>query len=360
MEKDMILIVDDEDINRGILANIFEEQYEILEAANGKEAVELVEENLEKLKVIFLDLLMPVLDGFGVLAYMSEKGYMEHLPIILITSESTAESAEKAYDYGVSDIIYKPFAPRVVMRRTRNIIDLYDSRKEMERKLAERTKKLMESEEKLRNNNEFLVNALSSVVEFRSLESGEHIRRVKFFTRIMLKYMLKYFPEYNLTEEDAESIIRASALHDIGKIAIPDAILLKPGKLTDDEFEIMKQHSVYGAELLERFKQDDNQFYKDCYDICRYHHERYDGRGYPDHLKGDEIPISAQVVSLVDVYDALVSRRVYKESYTHDLAVQMIKNGECGQFAPKILECFDLAKEDFFCVAELLENCSFI
>lgn len=360
MEKDRILIVDDEEVNRAILANIFEEQYEVLEAANGAEAVELIEDNYTRLKVVFLDLMMPVMDGFGVLAYMSERDYMTHLPVILITGEATAESDERAYDYGVSDIIYKPFAPRVVMRRTRNIVDLYESKNEMERKLADRTRKLMESEEKLRNNNEFLVNALSSVVEFRSLESGEHIRRVKFFTRIMLKYIQKYFPEYHITDEEAESIIRASALHDIGKIAIPDAILLKPGRLDEEEFEIMKKHSIYGAELLEKFKQDDNQFYRDCYDICRYHHERYDGKGYPDHLRGEAIPLSAQIVSIVDVYDALVSKRVYKDAFTHDMAIQMIRNGECGKFSPRLMECLELAKEDFFCVTELLENCSFI
>lgn len=358
MEREKILIVDDEKMNRALLKHIFEEQYEVLEAANGEEANALLDANIEQIQVVFLDLLMPVMDGFGVLEHMTEKEY--RLPVILITGGATAESEEKAYDYGVSDIIYKPFAPRVVMRRTRNIIDLHKRTNEMERELEERTRELKESEEKLRNNNEFLVNALSSVVEFRSLESGEHIRRVKFFTRIMLKYLMKYFPEYNLTNEDVEAIVRASALHDIGKIAIPDAILLKPGKLTQAEYEIMKTHSVYGAELLEKFKQDDNQFYRYCYEICRHHHERYDGGGYPDRLKGDEIPISAQVVSLVDVYDALVSKRVYKEAYTHELAVQMIKSGECGEFSPKIMECFDLAYADFFAIVEVLDNCSFV
>ncbi len=360
MDKEKILIVDDEEVNRLILKNIFEEQYEVLEAANGQEAVELIGENYGKLQVVFLDLMMPVMDGFGVLEYMAEKNYLNYLPVIMITGEATAESDEKAYDYGVSDVIYKPFAPRVVMRRTSNIIDLYKSRNEMEKQLLERTRKLRESEEKLRNNSEFLVNALSSVVEFRSLESGEHIRRVRFFTRIMLKYLVKYFPEYNLTDDDVESIIRASALHDIGKIAIPDAILLKPGKLTAEEFEVMKTHAACGSELLERFKQEDSQFYRHCYEIARHHHERYDGNGYPDGLKGEEIPISAQVVSLVDVYDALVSKRVYKEAYTHDLAVQMIKNGECGHFSPKIMECFDLAYADFFCVVDVLDNCNFV
>ena len=358
MEK--ILIVDDENMNRALLKHIFDEQYEVLEAANGVEANDLLEQYHEEIQVVFLDLMMPVLDGLGVLEFMSEKGYIEKIPVILITGEATDESDEKAYDYGASDIIYKPFAPRVVMRRTRNIIDLYKSKREMEVQLEERTKELKESQEKLRANSDFLVDALSSVVEFRNLESNEHIRRVKFFTRIMLKYLIKYYPEYNLTEEDVDAISRASALHDIGKIAISDTILSKPGKLTPAEYEIVKMHSIYGAELLEKFKQDDNQFYKYCYEICRHHHERYDGGGYPDKLKGEEIPISAQVVSLVDVYDALVSKRIYKEAFTHDYAVQTIKSGECGVFSPKILECFDLASNEFFEVVEVLGNCSFI
>ncbi len=358
MEK--ILIVDDEKMNRSLLKHIFEEQYEVLEAANGVEAIELLDSNIEEIQVVFLDLLMPVMDGFGVLDHMLLKGYNDRLPVILITAEATAESEEKAYGYGVADVMHKPYAPRVVMRRTRNIVDLYKSRNEMEAQLEERKQQLIESEKKLRDNNEFLINALSSVVEFRSLESSEHIRRVKFFTRIMLKYLVKYFPKYSFTEEDVEAIVRASALHDIGKIAIPDSILLKPGKLTEAEFEIMKTHSIYGAELLEKFRQDDNQFYKYCYNICRYHHERYDGRGYPDKLKGDEIPICAQIVGLVDVYDALVSKRIYKESFTHDLAVKMIKEGECGEFSPEVMECFNLAYADFFEVVEVLENCSFV
>ncbi len=360
MNKEKILIVDDEKMNRALLKHIFDEQYEVLEAANGEEANALIDEHIEQLQVVFLDLMMPVMDGFGVLKHMSDRYYSNRLPVILITGEATAESDEKAYDYGVSDIIYKPFAPRVVMRRTSNIINLYKSRNEMAQELEERTQKLVDSERKLRTNNEFLINALSSVVEFRSMESGEHIRRVKMFTNILLKYLVQYYPEYKLTSEDVEAIVRASALHDIGKIAIPDSILLKPGKLTKAEFEIMKTHSMYGAELLEKFKEDDNQFYRYCYEICRHHHERYDGAGYPDGLKGEEIPISAQVVSLVDVYDALVSKRIYKEAFTHDYAVQMIKNGECGEFSPKILECFDLAYADFFAVIESLDGCSFV
>ncbi len=356
MDKEKILIVDDEKMNRALLRHIFDEQYEVLEAANGEEAIALMDEHISDLQVVFLDLMMPVMDGFGVLEHMKEKYYTNRLPVILITGEATVESDEKVYEYGASDIIYKPFAPRVVMRRTRNIIDLYKSRNEMEQQLEDRTQKLVDAERKLRTNNEFLINALSSVVEFRSMESGDHIRRVKKFTRIMLKYLVKYYPEYNLSDDDIDAIVRASALHDIGKVAIPDAILLKPGKLTTAEFEIMKTHSIYGAELLEKFKEDDNQFYRYCYEICRHHHERYDGGGYPDKLKGEDIPISAQVVSIVDVYDALVSKRIYKEAYTHDYAVQTIKSGECGEFSPKILECFDLAYAEFFNIIEGIDD----
>lgn len=199
-----------------------------------------------------------------------------------------------------------------------------------------------------------MIDALSSVIEFRNLETGEHIRQIKSFTRIMLKHLMKQFPEYGLTPVKADEIVSASVLHDIGKIGIPDAILLKPGRLTPEEFEIMKSHTTIGCELLEKFHRNrGDDFYHYCYDICRYHHERWDGNGYPDHLKGDEIPISAQVVSIVDVYDALISSRVYKDPYANNVAYDMIINGECGQFSPDILKCFTLAKDDFFNIAEV-------
>ncbi len=350
MEKHVILIADDVEINRNMLSFIFEEQYEILEAADGIETIELLEKHNDTLSLIFLDLIMPNKSGLDVLEYMFEKGYMNSIPVIMITGEATVESEVKAYEYGVSDIIYKPFDSKVVMRRAQNIIELFQNRIDIERK---RTRQLRESKEKLERNNEFLVNALSSVVEFRSLESGEHIQRVKYLTKILLKYVKSEFPEYELTDESVNLIVNASALHDLGKIAIPDSILLKPGRLTDDEFKEMKKHTVYGCQLLENFKQEENEFYGYCYDICRYHHERYDGNGYPDRLKGEEIPIWAQVVSIVDVYDALVSKRVYKEAYAVEEAVNMIKNNECGVFSPKIMECFEMAKSDFFHATEV-------
>ena len=352
MERDTILITDDAQLNRELIKFIFEEQFNILEAENGEQAIGLIQENSDRLCLIFLDLMMPIKSGMDVLQFMNQEQYIDMIPVIMITGEATDETDEKAYEYGASDIIYKPFAPNVVMRRAKNIMELYEHRRDIEQKLAKRTKQLTESREQLARSNEFLVNALSSVVEFRSLESGEHIQRVKYFTKLFLKYIRKIYPKYGITKESAELIINASALHDIGKIAISDNILLKPGKLTKEEFEEMKKHTTYGCEILERFKQEDNEFYRYCYDICRYHHERYDGGGYPDGLKGDEIPIWAQIVSIVDVYDALVSERVYKTPYEVTEAARMITEGECGVFSPEMLDCVELAKAELFDAAE--------
>lgn len=352
MERNTLLIVDDIDLNRAMLRFIFEEQFEVLEARNGDAAIQLLEEKGDQIVLMFLDVIMPGKSGLDVLEFMVEKNYMENIPVIIITGEASADTELKAYEYGVSDIVYKPFTPKVVMRRTMNIIELFSQRMDIEKKLEKRTRQLRESREKLKKNNDFLINALSSVVEFRSLESGEHIQRVKYYTSVLLRYLVEFYPEYKLTEEDVELIVSASALHDLGKIAIPDSILLKPGRLTREEFEEMKKHTVYGCDLLEKFKQEEDDFYRYCYDICRYHHERHDGKGYPDGLAGDEIPICAQVVSIADVYDALVSQRVYKAPYEVNEAARMILDGECGVFSPKILDCFQLAKEEFFQATE--------
>ncbi len=359
MSKEQILIVDDEEVNRQILSLVFTEQYEILEAANGKEAIKQIQKN-KNICLILLDIVMPVLDGFGVLEYMKEQQLIEKMPVILITSESVKDSEDQAYAYGIADVMHKPFYPDIVKKRAENIIELYQTRQNMEQRLKDQEEKLLKQEQKIRSNNEFMIDALSSVVEFRSVETGDHIRRVKYLTRILLKYLAKFFPKYGLTDAQVDAIARASAVHDIGKIGIRDEILLKPGKLTPEEFEIMKTHTTIGCKVLETFhKNYTDDFYQYCYEICRSHHERWDGNGYPDHLVGDEIPISAQIVSIVDVYDALVSERVYKSAYTNSIAFNMILNGECGQFSPDVLECFSLAKEDFFNVVEVIKMFSF-
>lgn len=357
--EQQVLIVDDEEINRTVLKEIFKFEYDTLEAANGEEAIVQIKEN-EDIALILLDIVMPVQDGFGVLDYMKENGLMSKIPVILITGESVVDSEDRAYAYGVADVMHKPFYPHIVKRRSRNIIKLYQSRKEMEVRLKLQEKAIKAKEQEIRENNEFMIDALSSVVEFRSAETGEHVRRIKYFTRIMLKYLMSYFPKYNLTQNQVDQIARASALHDIGKIGIPDSILLKPGKLTEEEFEVIKTHTTIGCDILAKFRDSQTtEFYRYCYEICRHHHERWDGNGYPDHLAGDEIPISAQIVAIADVYDALVSPRVYKSVYANNIAFDMIMNGECGQFSPDVLECFELAKVDFFNIVEVIKMFDF-
>ena len=359
MDRQQILIVDDEEINRAILNEMFRHEYDMLEAANGQEAIEQIENN-QNIVLILLDIVMPVLNGFKVLNYMQEHDLIDKIPVILITAESVRDSEDKAYAYGVADVMHKPFYPHIVKRRGKNIIELYQNKRNMELRLKEQEEAIRLQEKKIRQNNEFMIDALSSVVEFRSLETGEHIRRIKYFTRILSKYLMKYFPKYGLTPAMVDEIARASALHDIGKIGIPDAILLKPGRLTPEEYEIMKNHTTIGCDILEKFHENQTEdFYRYCYEICRYHHERWDGNGYPDHLAGDEIPISAQTVAVADVYDALVSPRVYKSVYANNEAFDMIMNGECGQFSPDIMECFGLAKEDFFNIVEVIKMFDF-
>ncbi len=353
MKREQILIVDDEEVNRELLKMIFSSEYDILEASNGEEAIEQIGKSTN-LSLILLDIVMPVMDGFGVLEYMKEQKFLDLIPVILITSESPMDSEDRAYDYGIADVMHKPFYPTIVKRRAKNIIELYQDKHNMEERLKEQEMTIRRQERRIREGNEFMIDALSSVVEFRNLETGDHIRRIKYFTKILLKYLDKYFPKYNLTPEMIDEITRASALHDIGKIGISDAILLKPGKLTPEEFEIMKKHTTIGCGILESFhKTYSDTFYKHCYEICGYHHERWDGKGYPNGLVGEQIPISAQIVGVADAYDALVSERVYKSAYTNEEAYDIILSGGCGQFSPDMMECFKLAREDFFNIVEI-------
>ena len=357
-----ILIVDDEEINRAILMEMFEssgDDYELLEAANGREAVAQIEAN-PNIVLLLLDVVMPVMDGFKVLEYMQEKKLLDEIPVILITGETIMDSEDRAYSFGVADVIHKPFYPHIVRRRSKNIIELYQNKRNMELRLKEQEEEIRAQEKEIRETNEFMIDALSSVVESRNAETGDHTKRIKYYTKIMAGYLMENCPQYGLTSGQVDAISRASVLHDIGKIGISDTILLKPGRLTTEEFEIMKTHTVIGCEMLEKFyRKQDTEFYRYCYNICRHHHERWDGRGYPDHLTGDQIPICAQIVAVADVYYALVSPRVYKSSFSCNEAFEMIIRGECGQFGPDILECFRLAKEDFFKMMEVIGSRDF-
>lgn len=355
MEKSLILIVDDIEINREILGEILEDQYTILFAEDGEQAVQLIEEHKTDLSVILLDIVMPVMNGYEVMNYMEKNGFMEKIPVLVISGENSVKIEKRCFDLGASDFIRKPFDNTLVRKRVQNIADLYSYKKHLEVKVEQQTgtlkrqyKLLQKQAEELQSKNENIIDILGTVVENRDLESGEHIQRVKGYTEILANEMMKSYPEYGLTKKKIKIIASASALHDIGKIAIPDNILLKPGKLTDEEFDYMKSHTTRGCEILNNIKDAwDDEYGSYSYEICRHHHERYNGKGYPDGLVGDEIPISAQLVSIADVYDALVNVRVYKDAYAKDKAFQMIIQGECGVFSPKLLEAFRKVRKDF-------------
>ncbi len=331
--KQQILIVDDSQMNRELLAEMLQEDFKIMEAENGKQAVEILQKHSSEIALVLLDIIMPVMNGFEVLEVMNEKHMMENIPVIMISTENTDEIIRQAYELGVSDYINRPFDARIVYRRVNNTIKLYAK----QRRLINLVKKQVEEKE---NNNQIMISILSHIVEFRNGESGAHVLHINILTEMLLERLMQKTDQYPLTWTERHLIPTASALHDIGKIGIEEKILNKPGKLTKEEFEIMKTHTLIGADMLKDIQvQHGEELVKIAYEICRWHHERYDGRGYPDGLKGEEIPISAQVVSLADVYDALVSERVYKKAFSHETAIEMIKNGECGIFNPILMEC---------------------
>ena len=350
--KKTILIVDDIEINREILAEIFKEDYEIIKACNGVQAVEILDSHSD-ISAVLLDLIMPELDGLGVLRELNKNGKIDRIPVFLITAENSRDMLLEGYHLGAVDVITKPFIAHFLVCRVNNVVELYEHRNELERKVAEQV-------ERLNRFNQSMIETLATLIEFRDCESGEHVRRICGLTGIIMTEVSNTYPEYYLPKAEIDKIVSASILHDVGKISTPDGILNKPGRLTNEEFEIMKQHTVQGCEILKSvYDIVDEETYNYSYDICRHHHERWDGRGYPDHLAGDEIPISAQVVAITDVYDALISPRVYKSSFTADEAYNMIVNGECGQFPPDILECFKFAKEKFSNIVELNEMYDF-
>ncbi len=332
-QKQKILIVDDSELNRSILADILQDEYEIFEAADGVEAIAVIQNHLLELSAVLLDIVMPRMNGFDVLSVMNQRHWIEDLPVIIISAESGSGQIERAYNMGATDFIMRPFDAVLVHRRVVNTILLYTKQKKLMGLVVEQV------DEKERRSN-MMVDILSHIVEFRNGESGQHIIHIRTFTDIMLRQLQKITDKYKLTQAEISLICLASSLHDIGKIAIDEKILNKPGRLTKEEFEVMKTHSLIGSQMLENLPAyQDERLVRIAWEICRWHHERYDGRGYPDGLKGDEIPISAQIVALADVYDALISDRCYKKAYPHDVAINMILGGECGVFNPILKDC---------------------
>ncbi|MFQ9251349.1 MAG: diguanylate cyclase [Faecalibacterium prausnitzii] len=330
--KSQILLVDDSAMNRMMLTEILRDSYHILEAENGRECMEKLQAEAGNIALVLLDINMPVMDGFEVLKAMNADHTIEDIPVIMISSEDSDATIRRSYELGASDYVNRPFDARIVYRRVTNTIKLYAK----QRRLVQMVSEQIRARE---NNTDMLVGVLSHIVEFRNGESGAHVRHIRIITELLLRRLLES-SRSSITAEQQDMIPLASALHDIGKIGIDEKILNKPGRLTPEEFEVMKTHSMLGAQMLHDLDNFAEQpLLQTAYEIARWHHERWDGRGYPDGLKGDEIPISAQLVSLADVYDALTSERCYKKAFSHEKAVQMILNGECGAFNPLLLQC---------------------
>ena len=330
--KQRILVVDDSEMNRAILCEMLKDDFEIIEATNGQECVSLIEQYGKEISLVLLDIVMPIMDGFEILMYMNRNHWIEDVPVIMISSEESENYIRKAFKFGVSDYISRPFDSKVVYQRVFNTIKLYAK----QRRLISMVSDQMHEKEK---NNQMMVEVLSQIMEFRNGESGLHVVHINTLTRLFLERLVENTDAYNLTPDDCYLISTASAFHDIGKVGIDESILNKPGKLTKEEFETMKEHTLIGASMLDKLEHyKDEKMIKIAYQICRWHHERYDGKGYPDGLIGEQIPIAAQVVSVADVYDALVSKRVYKDAYSHEQAMKMILNGECGAFNPLLME----------------------
>ena len=338
--KSQILLVDDSAMSRMILKEILGGDYSILEAENGQECLEKMQAEAGNIALVLLDINMPVMDGFEVLKAMNVNHTIEDIPLIMISSDDSDAAIRRSYELGASDYVTRPFDARIVYRRVTNTIKLYAK----QRRLVQMVSDQIRARE---NNTDMLVGVLSHIVEFRNGESGAHVRHIRIITELLLHRLLEISSQYPITAEQQDNIPLASALHDIGKIGIDEKILNKPGRLTPEEFEVVKTHSMLGAEMLHQLEDFNEQpLLQTAYEITRWHHERWDGRGYPDGLKGDAIPISAQLVALADVYDALTSERCYKKAFSHEKAVQMILNGECGAFNPLLLQCLTDVQTD--------------
>lgn len=333
--KQKILIADDSEMNRELLAAILEEEYDIIQANDGVQAVDCLQRHAEEISLLLLDIVMPHMDGFEVLSYMNKEHWIDSIPVVIISSENSPIYIKRGYDLGATDFIEKPFGANMVLRRSANAILLGAKQRRMTSIVSNQ---IYEREK----SSKLMINILSHIVEFRNGESGLHVLHIQTITEMLLRQLVqKENNRYALSKEQIRMITTASALHDIGKISIPDEILNKPGRLTAEEFAVIKGHSMAGANMLSELPLDQKEepLVKTAYEICRWHHERYDGGGYPDGLKGEEIPVSAQVVALADVYDALTSERCYKDAYSHEKAIEMILAGQCGAFNPLMLEC---------------------
>ena len=353
--KKTILVVDDIEINRSMLASILEDAYQVQKACDGQQAIDVLKNAGDDIVLVLLDLVMPNVSGYEVMNFMKEAGLLLKIPVIVISAEDDIKTERECLNLGASDFVRKPFDRATVKNRVKNLAELFSYKNQLEELVNVQTegidrqnKLLQKQSKKIKEINERITEVLGTIVEYRHYETGNHIKRVKHFTKLLAEEVSRECPEYSLTPEKIEIVSEASALHDIGKIAIKDSVLLKPGKLTPEEFEQIKTHTTKGYEILCNFIDIWDPSYTDiCKKIALYHHERYDGKGYPSGLMGEDIPLEAQLVGLADVYDALTTKRVYKDAYEMQKAYNMILDGECGVFSPKLINAFKNCRTDF-------------
>ncbi|MCM1144982.1 MAG: response regulator [Blautia sp.] len=351
-KADKILIVDDDPVNRKILEKLFSTFYEVIEAEDGHDGMEQILNADDRLCAILLDVMMPGMNGIEVLRKLKEMGLLERIPVFLITADTSATVMKEAYELGVMDVIRKPVVSYVVIRRVQSIVELFETRKHLNSVVEKQNITLLEQAEKIISLNQGMIEALATAIEFRNEESGGHVQRISKITRLMLENTV--FGK-NMDEKEIDNITLAAVMHDVGKITIPDAVLTKPGKLNDEEYAIMKSHTTKGVAILESIPQlRESEIYDYACDIARHHHERWDGRGYPDRLKENEISPWSQVVALADVYDALNCRRVYKPPIPRKKALEMIRTGQCGIFNPQLLDSFFLIEDKIYKLYETL------
>lgn len=339
----IILVIDDSELSRALIENTFGKKYIVKSLNNGKSGLEFIRKHKDEIVAILLDRVMPEMSGLDMLRIMRNEKLGEDIPVFLITADNSEEVMYEGYDLGVQDIIEKPFIPYFLKRRVENIIELYKTKKDLKDTIEYQSQIISKKIEELKKINSSVIETLILAIEFRSEETGQHVQNIRNLTYKLLSKLkdLGYESCKDFTENEMDIISNASTLHDIGKIVIPDVVLNKPGRLTPEEFEIMKTHTLQGAELIARIPNVGNEaLFKYAYDICRHHHERWDGRGYPDGLKGNEISIWAQVVALADVYDALTSSRCYKKAFSKEESINMITTGQCGTFNPDLIKAF--------------------
>ena len=347
MDKKKVIVIDDVELNRVILKEAFKNDFEVLEAENGALGLQKIKENQDDVSAVFLDIIMPEMDGFAVLQELNISSLIQKIPVFLITTDATSAVIERAYDYGAVDVIPKPFNLMIIKRRVQNMIEYFEAKRQSDSDVVQIDQLLAMQREDLNQAVGALIGQICESIESRSVGESEHVNRVRKMTRALTKEFALQHPEFGLKDDIIDSIANASVLHDIGKIFVREEILAKAGNLPPEEMAEIQVAPTYGAKLLNRVQGIPEPFYTFAKEICRSHMERWDGKGYPDGLKENQIPISAQLVGLAEAYDVLISTRVYKQAYSHEKAVQMILDGECGTFNPDLIECLKKAAAEF-------------